>query len=220
MTLTIDRDGTNYPRASADSSKIAVPVSAASVTNYTDAAAAATIPNYTFPATKSTNFRDFAATGHPGSAACRRRVEVGIWPHAVPGRSVCVGSRQASTVGLNSLTGRADRAPAVYVHSGTGHADPGAATIYVGVNSATGKIRHYVFGGAGRTRPSRQPRDAYPCAAQHVQRLANRIFHQRWDELDIGRRRRIQRIIHAISEGAVFGILTDTTFRARYSGFS
>jgi hypothetical protein len=45
VTLTIDRDGTNYPRANTDGGKLAVPVVAASVTNYTDAAAAATLPN-------------------------------------------------------------------------------------------------------------------------------------------------------------------------------
>lgn len=220
VTLTIDRDGTNYPRANTDGGKIAVPVSGESVTNYTDAAAAATIPNYTF-LNKSANFKDFAATGHPWE--CGVSSASGSWES---GRMQSPGGASVSAAGgvdcwVEFTYRSTDRAPAVCMHSGTGHADPGAAAIYVGVSPVTGKIRYYIYGGSWT--------DTTVTATAGMRIRARRNTSNAWQieystnggtswtsaAADVASGSSTQ-----YPKGAVFGVLTDTTFRARYSGFS
>lgn len=221
VTLTIDRDGTNYPRASSDSSKIAVPVSAASVTNYTDAAAAATIPNYTF-GNKTANFKDFSATGHPwecGVSSASGNWETGRMPSPA-GASVSAAGGTDFWVEFTYRAG--DRSPAVCSHTGTAHADPGAATIYVGVNSATGKIRHYVFGAGGWS-------DTTVTATEGMRIRARRNTSDAWQvEYSTDGGTTWGTAAANVASGAsvqyphagVYGILTDTTFRTRYSGYA
>ena len=60
VTITVDRDVANYLRANADNSKIAVPVSGASVTNNSDSTGGIKAISYT---QQSTNFRDPTETG-------------------------------------------------------------------------------------------------------------------------------------------------------------
>ena len=221
VTLTIDRDGTNYPRASTDSGKIAVPVSGASVTNYTDAAAPATIPNYTF-LNKSANFKDFAATGHPWE--CGVSSASGSWEsgrmQSPAGASVSAASGVDCWVEFTYRS--TDRAPAVCMHSAPGHADPGSATIYVGVSPVTGKIRHYIYLAGAWS-------DTTVTATEGMRIRARRNTSNAW-QVEYSTNGGASWSVAAADvasgsstqypKGAVFGILTDTTFRARYSGFS
>ena len=221
VTLTINRDGTNYPRASTDSSKIAVPVSGESVTNYTDAAAAATIPNYTF-LNKSGNFKDFAATGHPWE--CGVSSASGSWES---GRMQSPGGASVSAAGgtdfwVEFTYRAADRSPAVYSHSSTTHADPGSAAIYVGVNSSTKKIRHYIYGAGSWS-------DTTVTATEGMRIRARRNTSNYWQieySSDGGATWGVAAA--DVASGAsthyphagVYGVLTDTTFRSRYSGYA
>lgn len=60
VTLTVDRDATNYLRANADNSKLAVPVQAATVTNNSDSTGGIKAVSYT---QQSASFRDPTETG-------------------------------------------------------------------------------------------------------------------------------------------------------------
>lgn len=147
VTLTINRDGTNYPRASADSSKIAVPVSSASVTNYTDAAAAATTPADAMT-NQTTDFRDPTETGFKW--VVDSGTATGSWESGVmrspAGASVTAASGTDFWV---EFTYRAtDVSPGVYSTAGATHSAPGTASAYVYVSSADGKIKYHVAGGS------------------------------------------------------------------------
>lgn len=150
VTLTINRDGTNYPRASADSSKIAVPVSSASVTNYTDAAAAGTTPSMTMT-NQTTNFRDPSETGFAwvvDSATASGSWESGVM-RSPAGASVTAASGTDFWVEFTYRA--ADVSPGVFSHSGATHADPGTATAYVYINSADAHIYHRITGAGSAT---------------------------------------------------------------------
>jgi len=148
VTLTVDKDGTNYPRASTDGGKLAVPVSAASVINYTDAAAAATLPNFTFLATKSAAFADETATGLPWK--CGVSSASGSWEYgrmgSAAGASVSAGAGVDFSVEFTYTAGMGSAG--VMSHSGTSGGVPGAAAIYVYVKNSDSKIYHNVVGGS------------------------------------------------------------------------
>ena len=114
-----------------------------------------------------------------------------------------------------------DRAPAVCMHSAPGHADPGAAAIYVGVSPVTGKIRHYIYLAGAWS-------DTTVTATEGMRIRARRNTSNAW-QVEYSTNGGASWSVAAADvasgastqypKGAVYGILTDTTFRARYSGF-
>lgn len=134
VTLSVDRDATNYLRANADNSKLAVPVSGAAVTNNSDSTGG--VAAYSF-AVQTASFRDPSETG---IADFCDGTTAGSWQSGrmtgAAGATISLASGVPGWLGFKHRDADIGGGVCVYSSSAVAPANTSNASLWVGVKSS------------------------------------------------------------------------------------